>query len=751
MAKPTWITSAGSLGTIQEKETQNISLQASGAGVTLSIISGQIPPGMRLEGTKLVGTPFDVAKSTDYSFVVRAQNSEGSIDRTFVLTVEGEDPPLWTTPAGTLDIGPQGEYFIINKSPIDYQLVATDVDLSAGDELEYYMDDLSGELPPGVTLDRTGRLTGVITAQLELDYKATNSNYDRQQYDLFPYDYGGGTQAGDAVPKYLSRFFEFEVTVTDGISREKRKFRIFVISEQQFRTDTTLISATSDILLASASYLRAPIFTTTGNLGTRRANNFITIPLEVYDPNKFSGAVSYEIVALEDSTASTLPPGMSIDTTNGTLFGKVPYQPAVTQSFKFRVRATRTDPVNNEQTFNERTFSIKIIGEVDTTIEFTSPTLIGTLRPNENSTLAIHATTTLEGADVRYRITKGNLPPGLTLAGDGNIIGKIQQIPDTGKQNGLTTIDLSSFGLNSFLLDGGTTSVDRQYRFTVQARDYYLQSAVEKEFRIGITADSLTQFSNIYLKPLFSKSSREYFYNFITDDKVFPQSDLYRSSDTTYGLQKEMKMLLQHGIETIAIEKYVPALVTNFARKTFKFGSLRSAEAKDETGKVIYEVIYVNMIDELENDKGSISEKLELGNSARPIDASQNAFKASTNLITIDQLVEKFLYPNSTTNMKQKLSEIIPEGDSTSIEIDETFLPLWMKSTQTATGNALGYVKAVPIAYVKPGKSISILKNVKSTGFDFKQMHFDIDRLTIDAVEGQTGDKYIAFPKRKVI
>ena len=47
MAKPTWITSAGRLGTIQEKETQNISLQASGAGVTLSIISGQIPPGMR--------------------------------------------------------------------------------------------------------------------------------------------------------------------------------------------------------------------------------------------------------------------------------------------------------------------------------------------------------------------------------------------------------------------------------------------------------------------------------------------------------------------------------------------------------------------------------------------------------------------------------------------------------------------------------------------------------------------------------
>ena len=101
--------------------------------------------------------------------------------------------------------------------------------------------------------------------------------------------------------------------------------------------------------------------------------------------------------------------------------------------------------------------------------------------------------------------------------------------------------------------------------------------------------------------------------------------------------------------------------------------------------------------------------------------------------------------------MKKKLLEIYPDDDSTLIKDDEGFLPLWMRSVQTATGNALGYTKAVPIAYVQPGSSISIIKNINESGFDFKSLHFDIDRLTIDSVEGQAGDKYIAFPKRKVI
>ena len=750
MAKPVWTTPTGTLGTIQEKTTQTISLAATDA-TSLTLISGRLPGGLRLEGFNIVGTPFEVPDTRIYKFVIRASNTEGAIDRTFSITVEGEDPPFWITPAGTLPIGPQGEYFILNRSPIDYQLSAGDTDLSAGDTLEYYLDDLFGELPPGVSLSKEGRLTGVIDAELTLDYKAASNNYDRQQYDIFPYDYGGGDD-GSGAPRYLSRFFEFFVNVTDGVTRERRAFRIFVVNEQQFRSDTLSISADTETFISSATFLRAPIWTTTGNLGIKRANNNITIPLEVYDPTKFTGAVTYSLVSNSDSTASILPPGMSLDTTNGVIFGKVPYQPAVTQTYTFTVRVTKVDNVSGETAFHDRQFILKIQGEVDTTITFTSPTLLGTLSPNQTSTLQVEADTILTNADVRYSFIAGTLPPGVILAGTGEIVGKINQFETSpGAADGLLTVDLTNFGLNSFILDGGTTTIDRIFRFTVQARDYYQQSAVEKEFQIAVTADTITQFSNVFLQPLLPKTKREYYYNFITDNNIFPQNVLYRPNDPAFGTQNEIKMLLQHGIETLKIEQYVPALVTNFARKTFKFGDIKIATATDDNNKVIYEVIYVELIDEFENRNGSVDERVNISNANKGITVDTRKFKVSTNTITIDQLIQKFLYPNSVTNMQKKLKEIIPSGDSTLININEEFIPLWMSSTQESSGTALGYTKAVPICYTQPGFATEILENIQDNGFDFKNIEFEVDRLTIDSVEGETGDKYIAFPKRKVI
>ena len=750
MAKPVWTTPAGTLGTVQEKTTQTISLSASDVD-GFTIISGRLPGGLRLQGSNIVGTPFEVPDTRIFEFVIRASNSEGSIDRTFSITVEGEDPPFWITPQGSLPIGPQGEYFILNRSPLDYQLSAGDNDLSAGDTVEYYLDDLFGNLPPGLTLGKDGRLTGVIEAELTLDYKAASTNYDRQQYDIFPYDYGGGDD-GSGAPKFISRFYEFFVYATDGITRARRTFRIFVVNEQQFRADTTAIQTDTETFISSATYLRAPIWTTTGNLGIKRANNYVTIPLEVYDPNQYSGTLEYTLVDNEDSSASTLPSGMTLDSSNGVLFGKVPYQPAVTQSYTFTVQVKRTDPNTDEEVYNRRQFILKIQGEVDSTIQFTSPTLLGTLSPNQTSTLQVQAETLLSNADVRYSFVAGTLPPGIILGGSGELIGKINQFESTsGAADGLLTIDLSTFGLNSFSLDSGTTSIDRIFRFTVQARDYYQTSAIEKEFQVAVRADTLTQFSNIYLQPLLPKAKRQYYYNFTTDNTVFPERYLYRPNDPSFGTQNEIKMLLQHGIETLRIEQYVPFLVKNFSRKTFKFGEVKLATASNSNNEVIYEIVYVELLDEFEKGKISVGDEINITNANKRITTDTKKFKVSTNIITIDQLIEKFLYPNSVTNMQQRLREIIPSGDSTLININEDFLPQWMSSTQETTGTALGYTKAVPICYTKPGFGAEILENIQDSGFDFKNIEFEVDRLTIDSVEAETGDKYIAFPKRKVI
>ena len=194
----------------------------------------------------------------------------------------------------------------------------------------------------------------------------------------------------------------------------------------------------------------------------------------------------------------------------------------------------------------------------------------------------------------------------------------------------------------------------------------------------------------------------------------------------------------------------MPALVRNFHRKDFKFGDVKIATANDAEDNLIYEIVYVELFDDAEKTNGSVTSQVDITDANVNLTIDTDQFKASTNIITIDQLVRRFLYPNSVSNMQQRLRELIPAGDSTIININEKFIPLWMSSTQT-TGTALGYTKAVPIAYAKPGFGATILENIQNSGFDFKNINFEVDRLTIDSVEGEAGDKYIVFPKRKVI
>ena len=69
-----WTVSTGyNLGTFQESITQTIPLPVS-AGSTLTLISGAIPSGLRIEGTTLTGTPNEVNFLKTFKFVMRAVN-----------------------------------------------------------------------------------------------------------------------------------------------------------------------------------------------------------------------------------------------------------------------------------------------------------------------------------------------------------------------------------------------------------------------------------------------------------------------------------------------------------------------------------------------------------------------------------------------------------------------------------------------------------------------------------------------------
>lgn len=329
------------LGDLQERDTVSIVLPLADPMATITkIISGSLPKGLRLDNNTIIGTPLEVDKPTTSTVVIRATRGTTVNDRTFYIKVTGSDNPTWITDAGKLPIGPNNTLFILDNSLIDFQLLATDRDLPAGDQLEFYLK--SGELPPGIELTLDGKLVGIVDPLLALDVNVVDGGYDSTPFSVYPFDFAVDVDADSRIPRKINRNYEFEVTVTDNVSFVSRRFEIFVVGDDFARADNTIMKAANGVFTADMTYLRTPLWLTPSNLGVRRANNFMTIFLDTYDSNLIVGETRYILENLNpDNTPSTIPPGLTLDESTGELSGRVPYQPAISRDYKFTVNAIR--------------------------------------------------------------------------------------------------------------------------------------------------------------------------------------------------------------------------------------------------------------------------------------------------------------------------------------------------------------------------------------------------------------------------
>jgi hypothetical protein len=464
---------------------------------------------------------------------------------------------------------------------------------------------------------------------------------------------------------------------------------------------------------------------------------------------------------------SVLPSGMSFDVASSEVFGLVPYQPAVTETFRFTVKATRFG-VGSEIAYSTRTFTINILGEVDSVISWNTPSDLGTIDANFISTLKVSATSTIPNAIMLYTITAGTLPPGLTLNLDGEITGKVNQFGVPNVTPGLTTFDT-----NTFTLDGLTTSIDREYTFTIQARDQFNYSAITREFNISINTPNDRLYSNLFVKPMMKMSQRDIWSNFIKDSTIFTPSLIYRPSDSSFGVQKDLSMLIYAGIETTDAAAYVSAAGLNHKKKQFKFGAVKSAVAKlPGTNDVVYEVVYVEIIDPLEKGTAYLDNYIggQLDPYAVTVDISNRIYSRTpsviddilpfdirptrpvtldqTNLLASDSNPTR-IYPSSVAIWQNRIKNWA-DDQGNGLATERNYMPLWMRSIQPGSKTELGYVKAVPLCYCKPGGSAEILLNIKNSAFDFKLLDYTIDRYIIDSVTGYGSDKYIVFKNDRI-
>lgn len=609
------------LETIEERVTARVPLPVNGrylplstSSMTVTHISGTLPKGMRLSGYEIIGTPFEVVRDTKYEFCIRLSLNGVIADRTYNIIVTGADEPVWTTPEGSLPVGANDALFIIDSAPLDYQLVATDPDISAGDHLEY--TKIRGELPPGIQLTLDGRLVGVVEPILALEKPAGSGFYDENNYGSFPFDFGVRSGNGfdsffydlgtydlstaTQSPKKLNRYYEFTVRVSDGDDTTDRTFKIYVVGDDFLRADNTVMQVANGIFTADVSNVRVPIWITPGNFGFRRANNYVTLYLDVIDPNPDTGIITYSLQSLnDDGSTSTLPPGLELDTQSGEVAGKVPYQPAITIEYKFTIRATRSEVNSSDQPFKDKTFTVKLLGEIDSFINWNTLSDLGSISANYISTLSINATTTVPNANLLYVLESGSLPPGLRLGPGGDIIGKINSF-GSASDPGLTVFDNQNL-----TLDGNTTSVDREYTFTASVKDHFGYSKIERTFSIKVSDPDDRLYSNIYMRPMLNQTQRDALNLIITDSRLFDNDKIYRPNDPNFGLQRNLQMLVYAGIETKLVNRYVAAASKNHKRKTYRLGEVKTAIAKNPgSSDIVYEVVYVEVIDTAESSNG---------------------------------------------------------------------------------------------------------------------------------------------------
>lgn len=495
--------------------------------VYFKIIAGELPRGIELSDNGLIigvpqavaslqGIPFEVSQDVVSKFTVRGYTNtipQRFRDRTFSLTVTGDDAPKFITPGGSL-----GTYYDSDELNIQIEYQGTDPDEIVSIKL------VGGELPPGITISSTGLISGYIRPTTDITQAP---GYDITSLYSQPYDF---------IVSSINRNYQFTLEVTDGKSYDLRTFQIFVYDRNILTADTSVITADSTTVTADVNTVRKPFIVNASpsNLGTVRSDNYYSYQFigNDYDTPDLKYAISV-------NRGIGLPPGLTLDPNSGWYYGYIPDQGITQTEYSFNIVTYQSDfigtpiacnstlfgsnrincadtsqlgigqPIiftgtpsggiiasptqvyyvvqilNSTQfTISEKPggtlvsltngsgsfeanlivasdpypFNITISGAINTEVNWITPSDLGSIDNGDISHLVIEATS-LSGRTLSYRLAEGEfnqLPQGLTLLPTGEISGRV-------------TFNTFAIDLGSTTFDNDNTTWDSQFVFTVNA------------------------------------------------------------------------------------------------------------------------------------------------------------------------------------------------------------------------------------------------------------------------------------------
>jgi hypothetical protein len=670
--------------------------------VLFTIQAGTLPSGIQISDNGLIegipkavasiqGVPTQVSEDVTSKFTVRGytRTRAGTIDRindrTFTLTVTGQDLPEWITPAGQI----AQEYDGGQITPIQVEYTDTD----PGDQVIVSLK--AGLLPPGLTISTTGLISGFIAPLAPVEATAGFSN-DGQGYDEYPFDFS--TQSVDVN-------YEFVLELSDGKSSNLRTFSIFVYSKDSLTADTTTITADNTFVTADVSSVRVPflISPTPGSIGRIRNDNFFAVQFVGRDLD--GDPIEYELGY--DIGDSTTIPGLTLDPGTGWLYGYIPSLGLTENTYNFYIRVYKKN--NPAVISNDYNYSLTIVGPIDTDVTWLVDSDLGTIINGATSTLYVLATN-LADIPLQYQLESGSdssLPQGLQLLPSGEIAGRVS-FDTFALDLGSTTFDVT---LNNLAITGENTETtfDMTHTFTVNAYSANGLVNVFKTFTITVIREYNEPYENLYIEAMPPLADREFIDSLVQDQDIFQPDLLYRPTDPNFGRATNVVYEHAFGLTASTIEDYYSSLYENHYWKNLTLGEIRVAQAVDANGEVIYEVVYSAIQDNLLNNQGlSVSKQVTL---PYPINEA-------------DSTEVSVVYPNSLINMRDQVIDTVGQVGS--------ILPAWMTSKQ-ANGRILGFTPSWVLAYVKPGKGEQIAYYVRTKfGERLNLIDFEVDRYELD-------------------
>lgn len=761
MTQPVWSTPVGSIGGYPSSISMSKQLIASPVlpATTLNyvLLSGTLPTGVSLSTSGLIsGIPENTSFNTvSTTFVVRAIDDLGNIsDRAFTMSVSGISEPAFITSAGNI-LTTQDSLWV--ELPIQYTTP------TPADPVTVRL--IQGELPPGLEINETGLIrgypappivnnnlsavsTGAISVLNNQITCLSITGFNETRPIVFSGTTLGGLNAGQtyfikdiptsntitvsATPGgpeltltddagYMDVFLP-SITVGQPITRTYT-FLLRLENSTTLNNTTTVIesfnitvinqnapaseggpSKPPDTRVPAVFNTRPPTYDIDEDVQyygyyVLPSNNGITYPIlsnayigKFASDNIFAFKVighDFDNNVLE-YVYTGLPLGLTGDATTGWITGTPIIGNNSIGEFSFQVSVRKaSNPAIVSPTYR---FSFRIYNNILGDITWITDSNLGSLNSGEISYLSVSASSDI---DIQYRLVGGSLPPNLRVSSSGEIIGTVAFQPE-----------------NTLQPEGTSVS----YEFTIEAFSTQFNIVKSsKTFTLDIVIDSIQPTDTLYFKCTPKLTDRELLDTLLEDPEIIPSDMLYRPSDIYFGKASVVYYVHAYGIHSNNIEAYLAAVAKNHYQKNITLGEIKTAIATDQTGNVIYEVVYSTIIDDLVNPEGvSIPQEITW-----------------PRVIPTDEGDTRWLYPNSLFNMRKQIANEL--GQSTSANI----YPRWMVSQQR-DGQTLGFIPAWVICYTKPGYADVIKSNIDTNWKNsigekimLNQINFEVDQFSV--------------------